>query len=73
VDESNVVVSTVPNVEPNLSPNEIESPIPCKLEIEGRKRMLTSDVWNHFKRKMIDGKTKAICNYCGKKVVGNPR
>jgi len=68
-----VVVSTVPNVEPNSSSNEIESPIPCELEIEGHKTKLTFDVWNHFKRKMIDGKMKAICNYCGKKVMGNPR
>ncbi|WOL08977.1 hypothetical protein Cni_G17730 [Canna indica] len=40
---------------------------------ETSKRRLTSDVWNHFKRQKIDGKLKAICNYCKKKLMGDPR
>ncbi|XP_058745642.1 zinc finger BED domain-containing protein DAYSLEEPER-like [Vicia villosa] len=30
------------------------------------KRKLTSFVWNHFKRKIINGEEKAVCNYCNK-------
>jgi hypothetical protein len=75
MDESNVVASNVPilpNVENNSTPNEIESPVPCEIEVEGGKRKLTSDVWNHFKRQKIDGLWKAICNYCSKKLSGVP-
>jgi len=43
VDEFNVVASIVLNIEPNSSPNEIETPVPCELEVEGRKRKLTYD------------------------------
>ncbi|GAU51856.1 hypothetical protein TSUD_416400 [Trifolium subterraneum] len=73
VDESNAVASNVPNVEINSTPNEIESPVPCEIETEGPKRKITSDVWLHFKRQKIDEKMKAICNYCGAKLVGNPK
>jgi len=75
VDESNVVASNVlilPNAETNSSPNEIESSAPCEIEVEGGKRKLTSEVWKHFKRKKIEDKWKAICNYCGKKLLGDP-
>ncbi|CAK8530336.1 unnamed protein product [Lathyrus sativus] len=73
VDESNVVASNGPNVEINSTPNEIESPISCEVDTEGLKRKLTSEVWNHFKRQKIDGKLKAICNYCGAKLLGAPK
>ena len=29
----------------------------------GHSRKLTSVVWNHFDRKLIDGEWKAICKY----------
>ena len=35
-----------------------------------RKRMTTSDVWKHFTRKNVDGKSKAQCHYCGKLYLG---
>ncbi|MCI31469.1 HAT family dimerization domain containing protein [Trifolium medium] len=73
VDESNAVASNVPNVEIISTPNEIESPVPCEIETDGPKRKLTSDVWLHFKRQKIDEKMKAICNYCGAKLTGNPK
>ena len=53
VDVSNVVASNVlilPNAKTNSTPNEIESPIPCEIEVEGRKRKLSSEAWKHFKR-----------------------
>ncbi|KAG6497069.1 hypothetical protein ZIOFF_044955 [Zingiber officinale] len=36
-------------------------------------RKLTSDVWNHFRRKKINGMDKAICNYCEKPLSGNSK
>ncbi|KAG6537720.1 hypothetical protein ZIOFF_002815 [Zingiber officinale] len=36
-------------------------------------RKLTSDVWNHFRRKKINGMDKAICNYCEKSLSGNSK
>ncbi|KAJ9541894.1 hypothetical protein OSB04_028400 [Centaurea solstitialis] len=38
-----------------------------------KKRKLTSDVWNHFEKKMVNGLVKAECNYCKKKLVGGSR
>ena len=36
----------------------------------GRKRKFTSSVWAHFTIEVINGKTKAICKYCFKKLGG---
>ena len=33
---------------------------------QGTKRRTILDVWNHFKKKNIDGKVKAQCNYYGR-------
>lgn len=41
--------------------------------VNGNKRRLTSDVWNHFDRKTIDGVVKAECKYCHKKLAGSSR
>ena len=71
-DESNVAAPNIMNVEINSTPNEIESRVSCEVETGGSKRKLTSEVWNHFKRQKIDGKMKAICNYCGAKLLGVP-
>ena len=30
-------------------------------------------MWNHFTRERIDGKWKAICNYCKSKLLGDPK
>ena len=38
-----------------------------------RKRKLTSDVWNHFEKMIINGAEKAECNYCKKKLGGNSK
>ena len=32
--------------------------------------MTTSDVWEHFTRKKVDGKSKAQCHHCGKLYLG---
>ncbi|GJU15775.1 retrovirus-related pol polyprotein from transposon 297 family protein, partial [Tanacetum coccineum] len=39
----------------------------------GNKRKLTSDVWPHFDRKVINGELKAECKYCHKKLAGSSR
>jgi len=36
------------------------------------KRLL-SDVWNHFKKQKVDGKWKAICNYCAKSLLSDAK
>jgi len=41
----------------------------CELTADG-KRKKTSVVWNHFKRKIINGLEKAVCNYCSKALTG---
>ncbi|XP_065631430.1 zinc finger BED domain-containing protein RICESLEEPER 2-like [Quercus suber] len=54
----------------SLYGEEVES-IPVENpQQQGTKRKTTSDVWNHFKKKNIDGKVKAQCNYCGKLMAG---
>ena len=35
-----------------------------------RKRKTTSDVWEHFTRKKVDGKFKTQCHHCGKLYLG---
>ncbi|KAJ1376081.1 Zinc finger, BED-type, partial [Sesbania bispinosa] len=37
---------------------------------DGKKRKIISVVWNHFKKKTINGEEKAICNYCNKQMTG---
>ncbi|PNX75230.1 HAT family dimerization domain-containing protein [Trifolium pratense] len=34
------------------------------------KKRKSSAVWNHFKRKVVNGNEKAICNYCSKHLTG---
>ena len=42
------------------------------LELDtSRKRKTTSDVWNHFTRKKVDGKFKAQCHHCSKLYLGD--
>ncbi|KAK4589560.1 hypothetical protein RGQ29_020214 [Quercus rubra] len=54
----------------SLFGEEVES-IPVENpQQQGTKRRTTSDVWNHFKKKNIDGKVKAQCNYCGRFMAG---
>ena len=40
-------------------------------EDTSRKRKTTSDVWEHFTRKKVDGKFKAQCHHCGKLYLGD--
>ena len=35
-----------------------------------RKRRTTSNVWVHFTRKKVDGKSKTQCHHCGKLYLG---
>ncbi|XP_062103613.1 zinc finger BED domain-containing protein RICESLEEPER 2-like [Humulus lupulus] len=39
-------------------------------ESRGIKRKKTSPAWDHFTLQKIDGKLKAVCNHCGRKLVG---
>ncbi|KAJ1377433.1 Zinc finger, BED-type [Sesbania bispinosa] len=78
MDESNVGESNVGgsqdismNIELTANPNESQSLMPNEMELNRRKQ--TSDVWNHFKRQKIDDKWKAICNYCGSKLLGEAK
>ncbi|KAJ7971888.1 zinc finger BED domain-containing protein RICESLEEPER 2-like [Quillaja saponaria] len=48
----------------DVDENEIDSTLPSQ------KRKKTSDAWNHFQKKKIDGEYCAICNYCQKKLSG---
>ncbi|KAJ1394060.1 Zinc finger, BED-type [Sesbania bispinosa] len=78
VGESNVGESNVGgsqdismNIEITAISNESQSSMPNEMEANRRKQ--TSDVWNHFKRQKIEGKWKAICNYCGSKLLGEAK
>ncbi|RYR67834.1 hypothetical protein Ahy_A03g014278 [Arachis hypogaea] len=37
------------------------------------KKGLTSEAWKHFRRERIDGKWKAICKYCERKIGGDTK
>ena len=39
----------------------------------GHKRKLTSSVWDHFQRKMMNGKMRALCSGCTKDFVGDSK
>ncbi|KAK9992708.1 hypothetical protein SO802_027693 [Lithocarpus litseifolius] len=54
----------------SLFGEEVESVPVENSQQQGTKRRTTSDVWNRFKKKNIDGKVKAQCNYCGRLMVG---
>ncbi|KAL8472439.1 hypothetical protein ACS0TY_029594 [Phlomoides rotata] len=74
---------SVDGAQQTMSSNEIPTPndsnqVNCIDESEetlmlGKKRGLTSIVWNHFKRLKIDNKWKAECNYCKKKLGGDTK
>ena len=42
-------------------------------EITKEQGRLKSVVWNHFKRRKVDGKDKAECNYCTRLLVGGSK
>nr|GLL25230.1 zinc finger BED domain-containing protein RICESLEEPER 2-like isoform X1 [Ipomoea trifida] len=50
-------------VEPSEQTENLET------QERGKKRRLTSDVWNHFEIVLIDGKDRAKCKYCHKDYV----
>jgi len=54
------------DVIPPLIDDDVDA---CELTNEG-KRKKTSDVWEHFKRKTINGEEKVVCNYCNKALTG---
>ncbi|KAL2533125.1 Zinc finger BED domain-containing protein DAYSLEEPER [Abeliophyllum distichum] len=66
---------------PSLSADQNSNQNPISIDLDGdhtmnvgvvgRKRKLTSQVWDHFKLKMIDNEIKAVCNYCSGKLVGH--
>ena len=42
-------------------------------EITKERGRLKSIVWNHFKKRKVDGKDKAECNYCTRLLVGGSK
>ena len=64
VDEDNATPSS-----PLLNmPNDVQAIQPSN-EIIQEEGKYKSIVWNHFKRKRVDEKDKAECNYCKKLLV----
>jgi len=69
-----------PSVEPNVVDSNhndfLVDSIPREIESSSltvNLKRLASDVWNHFKRQKVDGRRKAICNYCSKILLGDAR
>ncbi|OIW02282.1 hypothetical protein TanjilG_11176 [Lupinus angustifolius] len=66
VSESNSVSMNV-DVPPTQDETHCSSPI----DVEEARPTQLSSIWNHFVRR-VDGKWKAACNYCGKRLLGDP-
>jgi len=67
VDNSNKDQSQSPTeVIPPLTDDDVDE---CELTNQGNRKK-TYDVWNHFKRKTINGEQKVVCNYCNKALTG---
>ncbi|KAI5403273.1 hypothetical protein KIW84_050734 [Lathyrus oleraceus] len=68
----NTPINSMSNSENDLSQLASESVPPITSDVDAYemnkdgKRKLTSFVWNHFKRKTINGEEKVVCNYCNK-------
>ncbi|XP_078151730.1 zinc finger BED domain-containing protein RICESLEEPER 3-like [Carex rostrata] len=63
----------VASVGTNATPTTSETPTssaPNQPTVVDTSR-LKSDVWGHMTKKCIDGKYKAVCNYCGDKLAAN--
>ncbi|KAM6543287.1 hypothetical protein CsatB_007734 [Cannabis sativa] len=54
------------------TPNEVQSVSSTVDETQttGTQRKRTSRAWDHFTQQNIDGKIKAVCKYCERKLVG---
>ncbi|WOL03478.1 hypothetical protein Cni_G12198 [Canna indica] len=48
---------------PDNSPRP-QIPLSSSIVEGNKKRKLTSKVWDHFTKQIIDGQTRAVCNYC---------
>jgi hypothetical protein len=61
--------------------NGTSSPLPMDAQIDGQTEnedvegmgKLKSSMWNHFKKRKIDGVFKAVCNYCSKHLGGDSK
>ena len=68
--------STMMVDEDNTTPcsNSLDTPKDAQAqpnnEITEERGRLKSIVWNHFKKRRVDGKDKAKCNYCTRLLVG---
>ncbi|KAH6800327.1 hypothetical protein C2S52_000791 [Perilla frutescens var. hirtella] len=75
-----VKVSISKESEKIISPNDSTTPTQAGSEHidgfeligDGKKRK-TSVAWNHFKRTIVNGEEKVVCNYCKKKLVEKSR
>ena len=45
--------------------------VQMRMRIQVEKRKTTSDVWENFTRKKVDGKFKAQCHHCDKLYLGD--
>ncbi|KAL2344571.1 hypothetical protein Fmac_005856 [Flemingia macrophylla] len=50
----------------NPLPSPVDSDIDNFEITEDGKRKKVSVIWNHFKRKIVNGEDKTMCNYCSK-------
>ncbi|KAM6560537.1 zinc finger BED domain-containing protein DAYSLEEPER-like [Cannabis sativa] len=50
--------------------NEVQS-VSITVDETQNQRKRTSGAWDHFTRQKIDGKIKAVCKYCERKLVGD--
>ena len=61
--------------------NGTSSPLPMDAQIDGQTEnedvegmgKLKSSMWNHFKKRKIDGIFKAVCNYCSRHLGGDSK
>ena len=64
VDEDNTTTCSTPLDRPEDAQTQPNN------EITEERGRLKSVVWNHFKKRKVDGKDKAECNYCMRLLVG---
>lgn len=76
IQPENTLINSMSNSENDLSQPASESVPPITSDVDAYemtkdgKRKLTSFVWNHFKRKTINGEEKVVCNYCNRALMG---
>ena len=57
----------------NTNKGSVPTDNPIVISSEDTKRKTPSPVWNHFKKRKVDGKDKEECNYCNKLFLGDSK